>query len=69
MTYEEACRAVLNSHKTNGYAKNYARAGLQLGSDEAKRVQALYIYSNITYWRGETSKEVRNFLKQYGEKK
>jgi hypothetical protein len=36
-------------------------------TDRADDIQLLYIISNLTYWRGEGSKEGRKVLKEYRE--
>ena len=67
MTIYRACRLILDECK-NEYAMSYARAleqAAEYGGDEALRVQALYLLSNISHWRGGHSKEVRAFLKEY----
>ncbi len=66
ISFDEACRLVLYDAKTDGYAKAYARAGLGMEGNE-RRVQALYILSNIERWRGDRAKEVRTALKKHGE--
>ena len=37
-------------------------------NEEYMRVQALYILNNMTYWRGENAKIVRENLKRIGKK-
>ncbi len=49
--------------KALNYAVGYAQAGLHLTTDEAIRVQILYILNNITHWRGDAAKLVRQDLK------
>ena len=66
MTFNEACLAIINSKKANGYAVAYAKAGVGM-TGEHRRVQALYILNNLTHWRGENSKEVRATLKEYSK--
>ena len=52
------------------YARSYAKAGLgpEMKNEEYMRVQALYILNNMTYWRGENAKIVRENLKRIGKK-
>lgn len=76
MDFYECCRRILNSTKTNDYAKAYARSGLSdlprlySGSEleEAKRVQCLYLLNNITHWRERGSLAVRLRLKELSKK-
>ena len=49
----------------NGYAKAYAQAGLRMTDREEIRVQALYILSNMTGWRGEQATLVRTTLRLF----
>lgn len=46
------------------YAVNYAKAGLQMTGHELY-VQVLYVQGNISRWRGDEAKAVRETLKQY----
>jgi hypothetical protein len=62
MTFDEACQAILDDPKANGYAKAYAKAGLGMVG-HACNVQALYILNNIQHWRGPVAKQVRAVLK------
>jgi len=68
--YIQACQTVYRDCP-NGYAKSYAAAGLRLldmGEPEhTHKVQALYILSNISSWRGDTAKAVRTFLKDFSK--
>ena len=50
------------------YAYNYCRAA-ELMQGEELRVQCLYILNNISHWRGEGSKEVRETLKAFSKEK
>jgi len=50
--------------KALNYAVGYARAGLSM-TGEALYVQCLYILNNITHWRGDTAKWVRQTLKDF----
>lgn len=63
MTFDEACTAILDDPKANGYAKAYAKAGLGM-TGEARRVQAIYILNNLVYWRVPIAKKVRKVLKE-----
>lgn len=62
MTYDDACRVIVDSPTANDYAKAYARAGTGMQGHEAE-VQALYILNNITHWRAPEAKEVRAALR------
>ena len=52
------------NEKALNWAVNYARAGLAM-SGEDLRVQCLYVLNNITHWRGEVAKSVRQILKDF----
>lgn len=67
LTYDEALRRVLTDAK-DGYAKAYARAGLGMTGEEA-RVQALYVMSNLSTWRGDVARETKAFLKEFSKRK
>lgn len=73
MTYEQACDAVINAASQTGvnnmlrFAATYADAGKRMRTHEARRVQSLYILHNITSWRGEDAKKVREFFKNYSK--
>lgn len=77
LSFEECCRAVIDAHARGeggsfmAHAAAYAQTGLNdaamtaYGSKaKSQRVQALYIISNITAWRGDTAKRVRASLKR-----
>ena len=75
MNFIEACKIVVRECP-DGYAKTYAKAGLNLdreyGQDQleqAQRVQALYILTNMTKWRSPNATRVRVFLKDFVEPK
>ncbi|MCP3924855.1 MAG: hypothetical protein GY714_19935 [Desulfobacterales bacterium] len=53
--------------KSLNYAVEYCRAGLFL-SGEPLKTQVLYILNNITSWRGNGNKEVRQLLKDFIKK-
>ena len=71
MTFHEACRAIETNKNAPAlnYAVGYARAGLTLDDPDAQRVQALYLLSNITHWRGDLAKVVRATLKEFTKTK
>ena len=64
MTFTECCMAIVkNRHeKALNYAVGYARAGIGMTGHDAK-FQALYILNNMSRWRGDLAKEVRDSLK------
>jgi len=69
MTFLECCSKVF-VWCPNGYAKTYAKAGLDMAMEgDMARVQALYILSNMSSWRGAMAKEVRAELKKIGKVK
>jgi len=72
----QALEAVLKEAPTGGfnqYAKSYVEAALHHPYDgsemegEELRVQLLYIYSNLTHWRGARAREVKAILKKYSK--
>jgi hypothetical protein len=65
LAFNEACQRVLMYCK-NGYAKAYAKAGLNMTGREEIRVQSLYILENMRYWRGPEASTVREILKEFG---
>lgn len=65
MTFNGCCRAVLADCK-DPYAKAYAEAGLDMTDAHEIKVQALYVLSNISRWRGDLAKAVRTELKLIG---
>lgn len=71
MTVHEALQSIVNNaeEKSLNWAVNYAAYGLQLAEGEELRVQCLYVLNNISRWRGELAKEVRQTLKQYTKSK
>lgn len=64
LTFNECCAAILRNQneKALNYAVGYARAGMGMVGADAK-VQALYILNNMSRWRGDTAKQVRESLK------
>lgn len=64
MTFDECCATILRNRneKALNWAVEYARAGLGMAGADA-RVQALYILNNMSRWRGDTAKQVRESLK------
>ncbi len=64
--FHKACQSIVDNReeKALNWAVNYAKHGLTIqGSYEAK-IQALYIISNITRWRGDVAKETRAILRK-----
>ena len=68
MTFHSACALVLRFF-SDDYAKAYAKAGMKLDADDADahEVTALYILSNISHWRGDMARDVRNALKHIAD--
>jgi len=61
LSFEQCCRLVLE-HCPDEYAKTYAHAGLDprlMLDNEYRRVQCLYVLSNMDRWRGDVAKRVR----------
>lgn len=54
--------------KALNYAVNYARAGLQMTGYELE-IQCLYVLGNMTHWRGDEAKKVREILKDFTKTK
>ena len=50
--------------KALNYAVEYARVGLLMTGHELY-IQCLYVVGNITHWRGDTAKAVRDVLKKF----
>lgn len=65
MTFHEACRSIVAHQgvRSLNYAINYAKHGLLVSDPYEKKVQALYILNNMTHWRGDIAKRVRDSLK------
>lgn len=63
MTFDEACKLILDDPKSDPYAKTYAKAGIGM-EGEMRRVQALYILSNLSHWRNPQAKEIRALLRE-----
>ena len=68
VSFNVICRTVLVSSKTNEYAKAYAAAGLGMTNPEEIRVQALYLLSNLSHWRGPEAKATKASLKLFANK-
>lgn len=67
-TFREMCvRVRLNCR--NPYAVAYATAGEQLVRENADfhtcKVQALYVLSNLSHWRGDEAKAVKETLRAF----
>ena len=71
MTVQEAMAKIVENRneKSLNYAVNYARYGMDLPDGEELRVQCLYVLNNISRWRGEVAKEVRETLKAYSKQR
>ena len=67
---KEALQCIVDNRQTKAlnYAVNYAREGLLL-TGETLRIQCLYILGNMTSWRGEDAKRVRDILKEFTKQK
>lgn len=65
-TFHDACRAIITAPPTKAlnYAIGYARHGLSVRDPHEMKVQALYLLNNISHWRGDTAKQVRETLKR-----
>ncbi len=62
----EALRVIVQNkdQKALNYCVNYAQAGMSM-TGYALHIQALYALGNMTHWRGDVAKSVRNTLKAY----
>jgi hypothetical protein len=67
MTFHQCCLAVLADPKADTYAKGYARAGLGMFEADYVQSQAVRILVNLSYWRGETAREVKSCLRKIGD--
>jgi len=77
MTVDEAIKTA-KKECNNPCAQSYLQAipeaiefGGNLGgeAEHSFKVQILYALSNMTYWRGETAKEVKKVLKEFTKRK
>ncbi len=64
--FHKACQNIVDNReeKALNWAVNYAKHGLTITRLYDAKIQALYIISNITRWRGEVAKETRAILKK-----
>lgn len=69
MTFHEACRSIVAHQgvRSLNYAIGYAKYGLGVTDPHEQRIQALYILNNMTHWRGDMAKRVREALKAVGK--
>ena len=56
---------IVSQKCANPYAKAYAEAGLGLSDPHECYVQSLYILNNLSSWRGELAKPVREGFKLF----
>ena len=65
--FHKACQLIVDNsdEKAVNWAVNYAKYGLTVTNEQEAKVQALYILSNIQYWRGEVAKDARALLKSF----
>lgn len=65
--FHQACLNIIDNKndKALNYAVNYAKYGLLIKEpNNEMKTQAMYILSNITYWRHSLAKETRILLKE-----
>jgi len=62
LSFEQCCRLILK-HCPNGYARAYAKRGLEMGAD-AHATQALYLLSNTARWRTGPGRAVNTSLRE-----
>jgi hypothetical protein len=69
LSFDQCCYAIVLNRKEPAlnYAVNYALAGIGMDGPDAK-VQALYILNNMSRWRGDTAKQVRESLKKISKR-
>lgn len=69
-TFQDCCRAIIEQAESNpapvNFAVGYATAGQYMTRPDEIKVQSIYILNNITHWRGDTARAVRQALKFYG---
>jgi hypothetical protein len=71
MTVQEAMGKIVENRKEKSlnWAVEYARYGMGLPDGHELKVQCLYVLNNISRWRGEVAKEVRETLKAYSKRR
>ncbi len=64
--FYQACQNIVDNQdqKALNWAVDYAKHGLTIHGLYEAKIQALYIISNITRWRGDVAKETRAILKK-----
>lgn len=73
MTFDQCCMEVMRAARLSPnnrglkYAAAYANAGIGMVGEE-QRVQALYIRNNLSTWRGEEAKQVKQHFEEFGKK-
>lgn len=71
LAFHEACQRVIRAARNAPpnaliqYAATYAKAGMRLREMDEIRVQALYILTNLSAWRGEEAQLVKATLKGF----
>lgn len=69
--FNDACKRVCRAAKSAKpgslihYAATYASAGRHMTDRREIRVQALYILSNLSHWRGDEARTVKAVFKQF----
>lgn len=69
--FNEACQRVIRAAGNAApnaliqYAASYASAGIHMRDRDAIRVQALYILNNLSGWRGDEARMVKDTLRQF----
>ena len=68
---KSALQKIVNNRdeRALNYAVNYAIYGMTIQDAEELRVQCLYVLNNMSRWRGDVAKEVRQILKAYAKVK
>ena len=62
----DALGVIVDNHnaKALNYAVDYAKEGLNMSGHEL-HVHCLHVLNNMTHWRGEEAKQVRDVLKRF----
>lgn len=71
LAFHEACQRVIRAAKDAKpdaliqYAASYAKRGMAMRDMREIKVQALYILNNLSAWRGEEARIVKETLKGF----
>ncbi len=67
--FHKCCQIIIENRdkKALNYAVGYSKHGLKIQDNIDAGIQALYILSNLHYWRGNQAREVKKTLKEVAE--